>query len=137
MIKKFIEIWDEHKGEVEAKFRQSFPGSYLELVKAVIEVLHAHLKHDDFATPDPERISVIDWGDYQGTQVFVIGETGYQPLTHYITSNYYGSCSGCDTLQSIDADRIFEHIDQNRIYDELMTLALHILQRMKSINAME
>jgi hypothetical protein len=48
-------------------------------------------------------MTVIDDGDYQGTQIFIIPTDTYQPSVkdYVMTDTYYGSCSGCDTLQAI------------------------------------
>ncbi len=52
---------------------------------------------------DAENITVVDNGDYQGTQLFLIPEDTYQPSESEYLMTYvgYGSCSGCDTLQAI------------------------------------
>lgn len=77
--------------------------------------------------PDPTRIHKIDDGDYQGTLVFVIGATGYQPFDYWYTRVYYGSCSGCDALE--DAWGYGEQRD----YEGLWTIALHMLQGMRKM----
>lgn len=52
---------------------------------------------------DCDHITVVDNGDYQGTQLFLIPFKTYQPpeYAYLMTHVGYGSCSGCDTLQSI------------------------------------
>ena len=78
-------------------------------------------------------MTVIDNGDYQGTQIFLIPLDVYQPdVNQYVfTNTYYGSCSGCDTLQGI-LYRYYETPDENQIKD-LMQLALHLLQKCKML----
>jgi hypothetical protein len=61
----------------------------------------------------------------------VVGSCGYQPDNYWATKVYYGSCSGCDTLQHILAYSE-ESFNEQQIND-LMTLSLHMLQRMKEI----
>lgn len=41
--------------------------------------------------------------DYKGTQMFMIPKKTYQPNArdYLLTYTWYGSCSGCDTLQAI------------------------------------
>jgi len=52
---------------------------------------------------DVDKITVVDDGEYQGCQLFLIPFDTYQPdETEYLmTYQDYGSCSGCDTLQNI------------------------------------
>lgn len=74
-------------------------------------------------------MTVIDNGDYQGTQIFLIPLKTYQPsVEDYVyTNTYYGSCSGCDTLEAINEyDDDLPREDQVSDY---MILALHLLQR--------
>lgn len=130
MIPEFVKVWDEHKDEVRAAFTEKHPESYEIVVKTVIELLARHI--DEYGeTPDPERIHVIDDGDYQGTLLFVIAATGYQPDNYWFVKVGYGSCSGCDTLQAIsgysDDPPTAEQID------DYMTLALHVVQRLHTM----
>lgn len=128
MIAEFVKIWDEFKGEVEAKFTESHP-SYTEIVTAVVEMLAEHSTEYDH--PDPKRIHVIDDGDYQGTLLYVIAASGYQPSTYWSVFVGYGSCSGCDTLQSI-AGYSNDKPNAEQVKD-YMGLALNILQGLKLI----
>ena len=128
MIPKFVEKYEANKAKLEAAFRAKHPESYGAIVKAVIEILH----DNEYGTPDPERITEIDHGEYQGTLVYVIGDGGYQPSDYWFVKVGYGSCSGCDTLKGI---RQYEDdpptAEQVKDY---MTLALHIVQGLKSMN---
>lgn len=126
MIQEFIEIWEARKGEIEAKFRISHPETYKEIVQSVVGILEGENLCN---TPDPSRIHEIDDGDYQGTLVYVIGETGYQPRAYWTVLVSYGSCSGCDTLMSI-RDYEDDAPTEQQVKD-YMTLALHILQNIK------
>jgi len=82
--------------------------------------------------PDPNRITEIDYGDYQGTLVYVIGQKGPQPGTHWTTSVSYGSCSGCDTLEAIRSEANGPQPTEDQM-KEYRTLALHLLQKMKEV----
>lgn len=102
MIEKFVKVWDDRNEDLRIKFSQERPESYDGIVKAVIQMLHDGLEGVwSSDKPDPERIHVIDDGDYQGTRVYVIGACGYQPSSYWSYLCYYGSCSGCDTFQAI------------------------------------
>lgn len=126
MIKDIVERFMQAKPELEATFRENPPETYEALVTYVIAAINPEQLPE---LPDHRRIEEIDHGDYQGTVVYVIGETGYQPGTYWYVHISYGSCSVCDTLQGIrgydDSPPTDEQVSQ------YMTLALHIVQRMK------
>ena len=129
MIKKFIDRYNENKNKLEERYRKERPGSYENIVKWTIETI---TNEDDYSgAPDPERIHSIDDGDYQGTLVFVIAEKGYQPHEYWYVRVWYGSCSGCDTLQALEGW-------EDEITDEevkgYMTLSLHVLQGLKAMS---
>lgn len=125
MIKEFVERWDSKKSEIEAKLTLGHPESYETLVKYVVEILH---DGSEYASPDPERITLIDHGDYQGTLLFIIGATGYQPHDYWSVKVWYGSCSGCDTLEAIRKYR--SGIPTPEQIKDYMTLCLHIVQNL-------
>lgn len=132
MIEKFVKVWDDRNDELRLRFSKERPDSYGGIVKAVIEMLESGLEglwSGD--KPDSDRIHVIDDGDYQGTLVFVIGGSGYQPSSYWSFLCGYGSCSGCDTFQAIEeyGDEISE--DEVKGY---MTLALHVIQGLKPMH---
>jgi hypothetical protein len=78
-----------------------------------------------------ETLHCIDDGDYQGTLLFLIPEDTYQPDNYYYVKVEYGSCSGCDTLESIrDYDSDTPNDEQVKDY---MTLCLHIIQKFKKL----
>ena len=132
MIKEFIEKWDKYKNDLEDYFRyteQIEYDEYEKIVKILFEkVVNRDLEcdRDKFNTEDLVR---IDDGEWQGTQIFILHKDSYQPnVEEYVyTSTYYGSCSGCDTLQAISSyDRGLPDEEQVKDY---MTLALHLLQK--------
>lgn len=128
MIQKFVDRYFANKEKLEAIFAAKHPEKYRNIVEAVIGVIS---DEDDHYDPDPERIHEIDDGDYQGTLLFVIGAKGYQPSDYWFVKIYYGSCSGCDTLQGIwgyDGGPPSE--EQIKEY---MTLALHVVQGIKEM----
>lgn len=139
MIEEFTKKWFAKNHLVRQKFEEKFPDDYDDIVKAVVTMLH---DEDEYNTPDPKRIHKIDDGDYQGTLVYVIGKTGCQPGTYWYVKVYYGSCSGCDTLEHIRdtatdwEENWNERVDDQRKkegVDQLMTLALHIVQGLKEM----
>lgn len=122
MIQEFVDRFFENKGQLEKFFSEKHPEDYTEIVREVVKTVCG----DDHPRMDENRIHVIDDGDYQGTLVYVIGASGYQPYNYWYVKVYYGSCSGCDTLQSINSYSD-EPPDEGQVKD-YMTLALHIVQ---------
>ena len=123
MIKEFVDRFMARKELLEDEFKEDLPSSYKELVKRVVELITS--KQYTPHAIDPERIHEIDDGDYQGTLLYVIGAKGYQPSTYYYVHVDYGSCSGCDTLEHILC------LDEEQQVKDMMTLALHIVQKLK------
>jgi hypothetical protein len=130
MIKEFVQKWEERKREIREKFTVSHPESYEDIVRAVIEILYDEDAYD--GTPNPECIHEIDDGDYQGTLVYVVAESGYQPRTYWYVRVDYGSCSGCDTLEAIRQYDGEPPTEEQTI--QYMRLALHILQGLKQMD---
>ena len=135
MIKEFVNQWDKNKKELEEYFRthkQEEYNKYLKIVKLLIQyVLNKGLKDDcDEIKINPDTLTEIDFGDYQGTLIYVFAEDTYQPSTNetFYTSVAYGSCSGCDTLQSIQEYGLEELPNEEQVED-YMKLSLDILQR--------
>lgn len=130
MIKEIIEKWDKHKGNLEQWFKTTHPKDYKEIVEKLFELVINNFKNDwdNFRVSD---ITVIDDGDYQGTQIFFIPKDVYQPgVNDYVfTDTSYGSCSGCDTLQGIQ--EISEDPPSEEQVKDYMTLALHLVQKLK------
>lgn len=135
MIKEFVEKWDKHKNELEEYFKnnpQSEYCDYEDIVKLLFEkVINVDLTYDSEKF-DIENIKVIDDGNYQGTQIFILHKNSYQPdINEYVyTHTYYGSCSGCDTLLAI-LDYNYDEKPNEQQVEDLMQLALHLLQRCK------
>lgn len=134
MIQEFCDRFIAATPEVKAWIKQQSYPSYRELVNKVIETITPGANYD---SPDPTRITVIDHGDYQGTLLFIVGAFGYQPSKYWSIVVSYGSCSGCDTLQlAIETDYGDDFTDTrltDRSVDNIWTLMLHMVQRMKEL----
>lgn len=108
MIKYCYEKWDKNKGILESKLREMSSEKlndigYNSLLKLTVDSI---LNDSDYGPKwNTDKITTIDDGDYQGTFLFLIPEETYQPSAHeyLMTYIYYGSCSGCDTLQHIQS----------------------------------
>jgi hypothetical protein len=133
MIEAFTKAWFANLHTMREKFTAKHPEDYKEVVRSVVEMLAD--ASDDYDKPDPERIHEIDDGNYQGTLVYVIGGSGYQPSRYWYVKVSYGSCSGCDTLEAIRSYRD-ESPDEEQVR-EYMTLALHIVQGLREMGDSE
>lgn len=132
MIKEFVDIFMKHKDELRVRLA-TYKGSYgwsINYYDIVKEVIYLYEDEDLYPCPDFENIHEIDDGDYQGTLLYIISEKGYQPDDYWYVKIGYGSCSCCDTLLSITEFRN----NDNEILDDLMTLALHIVQGIKKMD---
>lgn len=137
MIKEFVDRFDNSREKLKEIFKAGVPDSYEDLFKATISAMFED--QDDYDVPDINRITMIDHGDYQGTLLFVVAATGYQPSVFWTCCVGYGSCSGCDTLQRIEADN-YDWEKKGATDDQvsdLMNLALGIVQNMKRIGYYE
>jgi hypothetical protein len=132
MISSIIEQWENNKSKLENYFRTTDQYEYCgykQIVEKLFELCITNA--DEHCGFNIKRMTVIDDGDYQGTKLFIIPKDTYQPsVDDYITTHtYYGSCSGCDTLQSICGyDYGLPTEEQVKLY---MTLALHLVQKLR------
>jgi len=133
MLKEIIQQWDKNKHKLEDYFKVTRQSEYDEYSKIVVKLFEVCLSNEDEWNLD--GMTVIDNGDYQGTQIFIIPKDTYQPNIedYLITNNYYGSCSGCDTLQSIS--EYDDGLPSEEQVKEYMTLALHLTQKIKILGS--
>ena len=105
MLKVMKEKWDKNQnalkeriGELTKKKFNEF--DYIDIVKMTFENI---FNKDEEEMLDIKNITEIDNGDYQGTLLYLIPFDTYQPseYEYLMTHVSYGSCSGCDTLQSL------------------------------------
>lgn len=129
MIEEFTKAWFANLHNMRQRFTSQHPKNYKDIVRAVVEMLES--SSDKYDRPDPERIHEIDDGSYQGTLVYVIGSTGYQPNRYWYVKIEYGSCSGCDTLEAIQS--YGNQMPSDEQVRDYMTLALHIVQGLREM----
>lgn len=136
MKKEFIERWEKNKGRLEEYFRttkQEDYDTYGKIVKRLFELVINDSRSDGTVrfNFNIEKMTVIDNGDYTGTKIFILYNDTYEPdISDYVvTHDYYGSCSGCDTLLSISG--YDKGTPNNEQVKEYMTVALHLVQRIK------
>lgn len=131
MIKEFNKKWDKNKNKLEEYYRTNAQEKY-NTYKKIIKLIFEYVINDEDISFNTERIHEINDGSYQGTIIFIVPKDTYQPdLDDYVyTHNYYGSCSGCDTLLGISGYDDEELPNKEQIKD-YMTLSLHLLQKMR------
>lgn len=104
MIKFCKEMWDKNQDALKEALRNDVTLNeceYVDLLKLVVK--HVLNNNNAGIEWNPNQITKIDNGDYQGTLLFLIPQDTYQPGEYEYLMTYvgYGSCSGCDTLKSI------------------------------------
>lgn len=136
MIKFCVEKWDKNSKLLEEALRDRTDlnrCNYIDLVEMVVKYIfndgvdqnnydyHGRMFRTDCITE-------IDNGDYQGTLLFLIPNADYQPGPgdYVMTHVYYGSCSGCDTLQGIQ-DYVDGPLTDTQIKD-FMSLCKDLVQ---------
>lgn len=128
MIPEFVAKFDAARPALLELFKKTHPEGYEGIVRAVVEALN---EPGGYVTPDPKRIHRIDDGDYQGTLLFLVAAEGYQPSTYWAVKVGYGSCSGCDTFESIREYGDAPPTDEQA--KEYFTLALHVVQGLREV----
>lgn len=114
MLKYCIEKWEQNKNILKNALSKDVnlnTCDYEYLVHMVVKfILNKNVRENDVRF-DERNIVVIDHGDYQGSQLFVVAEEAYQPghWQYIIGYQDYGSCSGCDTLKSIQSSGYTTH----------------------------
>lgn len=131
MITEFIDKFQEIKPRLLEQFSDREPDNYADIFKQTIKMMFEE-SADDYScnseTPDFERITVIDDGDYQGALVFVVASKSYQPSDYWATRVAYGSCSECDTFGAYS-----DYDNPEKSAPKMVTMALHMIESMKKI----
>ena len=132
MITEFVRAWDARKSHLEKWFKRTNQEklSYDVILAAIIdEVINPSTT--DGNKYDSLKIHIIDDGDYQGCQIFIVPLKCYQPSPYQYITTYqdYGSCSGCDLLEGIR--KYDSGTPTEEQVKEYMILALHLLQRLR------
>lgn len=110
-----------------------YSNSYEDIVRNLAKLLLEEAYSD-------EMFEIIDWGDWQGTRIYLFAESCYQPDENetYIVSNYYGSCSGCDQLLGIvgyvDGQ---EPITDEDTINDLLSLVRDIYERIRPLSDLQ
>ena len=142
MIEAIVKQWDANKHKLEEYFattKQEDYSDYKTIVVKLFELVITEIENEWSGTDkfDISKMTVIDDGDYQGTTIYIIPKDTYQPsISDYvITDNYYGSCSGCDTLLAIS--EYSDDLPTKEQVKEYMTIALHLVQKLRWLGSDE
>ena len=142
MIEAIVKQWDENKHKLEEYFattKQEYYSDYKTIVVKLFELVITEIENEWSGTDkfDISKMTVIDDGNYQGTTIYIIPKDTYQPsISDYvITDNYYGSCSGCDTLLAIS--EYSDDLPSEEQVKEYMTIALHLVQKLRWLGSDE
>jgi hypothetical protein len=134
MLKFCVEQWDKNKKKLEKHITENLwmwnEFEYKEVVEKVVEYIFNDDESDYSDAYDSENITQIDNGDYQGTLLYIIPRKTYQPSEdeYLMTFVGYGSCSGCDTLQSVQDVNEEDEKSKEGFVKDMMFLCLHIIQ---------
>lgn len=131
-----VDRWDENKERLQERIENSIDHNswgYETLVKLIIEEVLNPGAESKYDTWNSEEITIIDNGDYQGAQLFLFHKDTYQPspADYMITFEYYGSCSGCDTLMAIQDWSYKQELPTEMQVRDYMALCLNLIQQMR------
>lgn len=134
MIQEFVKAWDANRDKLReyiATHNQEDYDSYEKLLKALLDiVVNPYMVSIDKLEFNTNNIHKIDDGCYQGDVMFFIQCLGSNSPTDYVwVWQWYGSCSGCDTLLGIS--RYEDGLPNEQQVSKYMTLELHLLQRFR------
>ena len=117
MLKYCYEKWNQNKDKLEAALRKTDISrvEYRDLLVLTVENILNCSDDIDEEHWDTDQITEINDGSYQGTLLFLIPEDSGDPAEYEYLMTYigYGSCSGCDLLQSIQPDSHEETTDED------------------------
>ena len=136
MITEFVLAWYANKETLEEYFRTTEQREYFQYEDIVrrlfVDVINPYLEENGETSFDTENLHIINDGEYQGCQLFIIPKDTHQPSPYqYVwTHESYGSCSGCDLLQEIQSDgEEYGGLPTENQVKQYMGLALNLLQR--------
>lgn len=140
MLKILKEKWNKNenllKEKIDNRISKEFNNlNYKDVVELTFETVFND-SDDDYKNLNMEEITEIDNGDYQGTLLYLIPFDRYQPEAseYLMTFVYYGSCSGCDTLQGIQAYSWDEPITETQKSDLLQLCRDIVVNTIKPYN---
>jgi len=134
MIAALVEQWNARQEVLRAKYSTQHPGSYSAILQDLLTLVLTAPVDFRYGSLDASKVVRVDHGDYQGTEIYLIPLSTYQPSAEdYVWfSNEYGSCSGCDAFSAVrDNYGRWDDPPNEKQTEGYMSLALHMVQRMK------
>ena len=134
MIEEFIAVFTANKKQLEERYKEEHPTDYAQIVKDVIRLINPE---KEYALPDYDRITEIDYGAEQGTLLYVIGAAGHIPSNHWYLRVWYGSRRWWDSnFEHMKEDSDGEKPNDYQV-EYYMTLAAQIVERLKKMKGAE
>ena len=134
MIKYALKKWSENKDALRNAIQQTEKDKrcfwdYNDIVKLVCRYIFNENVSDEDPMINVDGITMIDNGDYQGTLIFMLPFDTDQPAEYEYLMTYvgYGSCSGCDTLQRIQADDEDDDETEKDLVDSYLSICKDIV----------
>ena len=134
MIKYALKKWSENKDALRNAIQQTekdkrYFWDYNDIVKLVCRYIFNENVTDKDPMINVDGITMIDNGDYQGTLIFMLPFDTDQPAEYEYLMTYvgYGSCSGCDTLQRIQADDEDDDETEKDLVDSYLSICKDIV----------
>lgn len=137
MIRKFVDIYMNNLSYVEEQLHVMHGvDEYAQLVQLVIRTINKGITedggygygNDGYGNSCIDKLVYrceISSGSYSGTNLYVITQK-WSCKFYYIFVDY-GSCSGCDALDSINGEKLEDR------YKDYMQMCLHIAQGIKEL----
>lgn len=124
----------QDKSAIFEKWSKKFPESYETIFKDLIAGIHAKVEDQYWQCPNPEGVTSISNGSYQGNTLFIAKSNSSDQF--FVTTFGFGSCSGCDCLQGIhSASRWNDPDEPYTVPQEDLESAWGILEAM--LNSMQ
>jgi hypothetical protein len=134
MLKILKEKWNKNENLLKEKINNMTPREFYELnYKDIVKLTFETIFNDSddyYDNLNMKQMTEIDDGDYQGTLLYLIPFKTYPPSESEYLMTYvgYGSCSGCDTLLSIqDYDYGYDKPITENQKSELLQLCRDII----------
>lgn len=134
MIKRFVDTFIENQEVLREDFLKKHPKNYKEIVEKVFKLFYKDVADSSIPIPDYSKIHEIDFGDFEGTSIYIIPEKRDPPESFWYVKVSYGTCSGCDTFLGIKEEEYNENDTPTAKQAQgYLTLALHIVQNIKEL----
>lgn len=130
MEKELIKLWEQNKHKLRNYFETTNQDEYSDYKTILKKVLELCLVSDELQW-NLSAIRTIESGSDQGILIYVFHKntTDYSVENFAFTHVYYGTCDHCDTLCGIK--RYSDGLPSCTQVTEYMTLALHLVQKMR------